>query len=32
MSRFLVQRLAESGKVDQRWPNVSSALSPLTVD
>jgi diguanylate cyclase (GGDEF)-like protein len=32
MSRFLVQRLAESEKVDQRWPNVSSALSPLGLD
>jgi EAL domain-containing protein (putative c-di-GMP-specific phosphodiesterase class I) len=32
MSRFLVQRLAESEKVDHRWPNVSSALSPLAVE
>ncbi|MCI4431574.1 MAG: EAL domain-containing protein [Burkholderiales bacterium] len=32
MSRFLVQRLAESEKVDHHWPNVSSALSPLMAD
>ena len=32
MSRFLVQRLAESEKVDHLWPNASSALSPLALD
>ena len=30
MTRFLAQRLAEAEE-DNRWPNVSSALSPLTI-
>jgi diguanylate cyclase len=31
MTRFLAQRLAKEEEEDNRWPNVSSALSPITI-
>lgn len=31
MTRFLAQRLAESDEQEGHWPNVSSALSPITI-